>query len=106
MQVQLRRLGLGDPQAALVVLEAPVGVNPRLHADLGGTVLYGLADAAAELLAVLLVGVGREPGALARLGDGARHGVEANPTRRLGTARPAPRDERPVARLDDIEHAL
>ena len=54
-----RRHLLGQPQPALVVLERPVGMDARLHADLGGAELDGLLHAAHELVAVVLVGVGR-----------------------------------------------
>ena len=61
MQVHLGGHLLGQAQPALVVLEAPVGVDARLHADLGGAELDGLLHPAHELLAVVLVGIGRAP---------------------------------------------
>src|SRR4029078_9464834 len=50
---------LRQPQPAEVVLELPVRVDARLHADLAGAVVDRLMDAADELLAVVLVRVGR-----------------------------------------------
>ncbi len=61
MQVQLRRGLLGQPQPARVVLELPVGVDARLHADLGGAEGHRLVHPAHELLPAVLVGVGRAP---------------------------------------------
>ena len=59
VEVQRRRRLLDQPQPALVVGQRPVGMDPRLHADLGGAVVDGLVHARDELLAVVLVGVGR-----------------------------------------------
>ena len=59
MQVQLRRELLGQPQPLLVVLEPPVGMDPRLHADLGRAEVDRLVDAVREILLGVLVGVGR-----------------------------------------------
>ena len=69
-----RRL-LHHPQPVLVVLEPPVGVDARLHADLGGAVLHRLAHAPLQLLAVVLVGVGRAL-ALAEAAEGAADGAD------------------------------
>ena len=72
MQVHLRRLVLGDTQPALVVLDRPVRVYARLHADLGGAEIDGLADPAAELVLVVLVGIRRAP-SLSEAAEGAAH---------------------------------
>ncbi len=61
MEVQLAtggaRLLLGDPQPALVVGQVPIGMDARLDAELGRSVLDRLTDPFAE--AILAVGVGQ-----------------------------------------------
>ena len=59
VQVQLRRRLLGQPQPAEVVVERPVRVDARLDADLRRPVVDRVLQAPDELLAVVLVGVGR-----------------------------------------------
>ena len=59
VQVQLRRDLLREAQPALVVLDAPVGMDPRLHAQLARAERDGLANPRDELLAPELVRVGR-----------------------------------------------
>ena len=59
VQVQLGRDLLRRPQPLLVVLERPVGMDARLDAELGGAELHGVGDLALEVLARMLVGVGR-----------------------------------------------
>src|SRR3954468_1618223 len=59
VDVEVRGGLLDEPQPEQVVLERPVRVDARLHADLGRAVVDGLEDAALEILAVVLVGVGR-----------------------------------------------
>ena len=59
VQVELRRGPLGHPQPLLVLLEAPVGMDPRLHADLGRAELDRLVHPPRELLLGVLVGVRR-----------------------------------------------
>jgi hypothetical protein len=60
--VHVRRGLLGEAQPPEVVVEAPVGVDARLHADLRRAVGERLVHAADELLAVVLVGVRRALG--------------------------------------------
>ena len=62
VQMDVRRRSLGDPQPLLVVRQAPVGMDARLHADLGGAELDRLVHAADELLLGVLVGVRRSSG--------------------------------------------
>ena len=57
MQVQVRRMVLGDAQPVQVVLQAPVRVDARLDAQLGRAVLEREVDALAEVGLVVLVGV-------------------------------------------------
>jgi hypothetical protein len=59
VDVDLRRRLLDDREPMLVVCERPVGVDPRLHADLGRAELDRLRDLLLERRAVVLVGVGR-----------------------------------------------
>ena len=44
VQVQLRRDRLGEPQPVQVVVQPPVGVDPRLDAQLGGAELQRIGD--------------------------------------------------------------
>src|SRR4051812_35819142 len=59
VEVHVRGGLLRHAQPVLVVLEAPVGMDPRLHADLGGPELDGVLHAPHEILARVLVRVGR-----------------------------------------------
>ena len=59
MQVQLRRLLLGEAQPVLIVLERPVRVDARLDAELGRAELDRVGDPLREVLLGVLVGVGR-----------------------------------------------
>src|SRR3954447_12121740 len=59
VDVEVRRRVLDEPQPEQVVLERPIRVDARLHADLGRAVVDRLVDATHELAAVVLVGVGR-----------------------------------------------
>jgi hypothetical protein len=58
VQVDPGGLLLHDAQPPPVVLERVFGMNPPLHADLGGAELDRLANALAELLLLDVVGVG------------------------------------------------
>ena len=73
--MQLRRELLGEAQPAEVVLERPVGVDARLDAQLARAVVDRLVHAPRELLAVVLVGVGRAL-ALAEAAEGAADGAD------------------------------
>ena len=57
--MQLRGLLLGENEPVEVVVEAPVGVDPRLDAQLGRAELDGRRDPLGELLLGVLVGVRR-----------------------------------------------
>ena len=70
--MDVRRGLLGHAQPLLVVGDAPVGVDARLHADLGGPEGHRLGHAAAKLLLAVLVGVGRTL-ALPEAAEGTAH---------------------------------
>ena len=91
VHVDVRRRVLDQPQPEQVVLERPVRVDARLHADLRRAVVDRLDDAADELLAVVLVGVGR---ALA-LAEAAERAADDADVRDVDVAVDDERDRRP-----------
>jgi hypothetical protein len=70
VEMDVRRDALGHAQPVLVVLEPPVRVDARLHAELGGAELDRLLNPTGELFLSVLVGVGRAP-RLAEAAEGA-----------------------------------
>ena len=75
MEVELRGGLAGQPKPAEVVIELPVGMDPRLDAQLGRPESDRFVDAAQELLAVDRVSVGRTA-PLPEAAEGAPHGAD------------------------------